>query len=95
MPTCQRRIFSVVLGVCLVAGLAPGAGAQETWGPVRGQVVDVETGQPIAGTVMLAVWLEIYHVFGGHRFYDAREPVTDADGGFEIPRLDTPVLTIR
>ena len=87
MTTCWRRIFSLVLGVCLVAGLAPGAGSRETWGPFRAQVVDVETGQPIAGAVVLVVWLELYGIFGNHRFAEAREAVTDAEGRFEIPRL--------
>ncbi len=61
------------------------------WGPFRGQVVDLETEQPIAGAVMLVVWQEVYGFgFAGHRFYDALEAVTDGDGRFEIPKLTVP-----
>ncbi len=70
--------------------------AREKWGPFRGQVVDVETGQPIAGVVVLAVWWELYGIaFIGERFYEAREAVTGADGRFEIPRLSEGALSVQ
>jgi hypothetical protein len=60
-------------------------------GPFNGKVVDVETGQPIAGAVVLVVWWEVYGFpFTGERFYDAREAVTDTEGNFQIPRLPMP-----
>jgi hypothetical protein len=82
------RIGTVVLlSLALVAGLAPAAGARETWGPFQGQVVDVETDQPIPGAVMLVVWYEVCGLFGQSCFVEARETVTDSDGRFRIPRL--------
>jgi hypothetical protein len=72
--------------LALVAGLAREAGARETWGPFQGQVVDVETEQPIAGAVILVVWWEVCGIFGHECFVEAREAVTGAGGRFRIPR---------
>jgi len=91
----RRGAVGVIVGLVLMGGVGPGlsgeAGARERWGPFRGQVVDVETGQPIAGAVMLVVWWELHGIgFIGERFYEAREAVTDAEGRFEVPRLGPP-----
>lgn len=60
---------------------------REQWGPFRGQIVDVETGQPIEGAAALAVWwVDIpMLVQSVESFYDAREAVTNAEGRFEVP----------
>ena len=70
-------------------GLIEAAPASERWGPFQGQVVDVETGQPIAGAVALAIWWRLVPglAHGTREFYDAREALTGPDGAFEIPRL--------
>jgi hypothetical protein len=84
-----RRIGAIapLVVLALVAGLAREAGARETWGPFQGQVVDVETEQPIAEAVILVVWREVCGLFGQECFVEAREAVTGADGRFRIPRL--------
>jgi|SRR5438046_3385354 len=84
-----RRWVLVALVVVGGVGLTRETSANEKWGPFRGQVVDVETGQPIPGAVALAVWWKLVPnlVAGNREFYDAREAVTGADGTFEIPRL--------
>ena len=86
-----RLLVTVALSATLLGcGVATGIEAPERSGPYRGQVVDVETGQPLAGVVVSAVWWN--HLFpSGVEFYDARETVTGADGRFEIPRLDIPL----
>ena len=96
MPLASIRLVAVLTGLLLglagaLASVSPAA-ADEKWGPFRGQVVDLETGEPIAGAVMLAVWWEVIAtpVEGKSRFYDALEAVTGADGRFEIPRLRVP-----
>jgi hypothetical protein len=62
---------------------------RERWGPFAGRVVDVDTGQPVAGAVMLVVWTEAFGVgLFDTRFYEAKEAVSDADGHWEIPRLE-------
>ncbi len=78
----------------VVGGLAAEASALEKWGPFRGQVVDVETGQPVAGAaVLMSWWRVIPNPAGGtEQFYDAREAVTDAQGRFEVPRRRPPVF---
>lgn len=82
-----------LLGVVTAVAFTSEAGAREKWGPFRGRVVDLETGQPIAGAVILVVWWEAVFSPLGHpteKFYDAREAVTDAEGRFEVPRLSVP-----
>ena len=82
--------FVLLLGA---VGLAAGASGVEKWGPFRGQLVDVETGQPIGGAAILVVWWEAIFSPVGHpteKFYDAKEAVTDAEGRFEISKLSVP-----
>lgn len=95
------RWYGGALGLILMAllwsgGLAPAA-AEEKWGPFRGKIVDVETGQGIPGAVVLAIWLEkVPTPIEMHtRFYDAREVVSGPDGRFEIPRRVPPFFTFR
>lgn len=85
-----RRYGTVAfwLGAILAVlwGLSWGLGPQQ-WGPFRGQIVDVETGQPIEGAAVLVVWWKEVPtpVQTNTKFYDARETVTDAEGRFEVP----------
>jgi len=74
-------------------GLSCATSVREKWGPFRAQVMDMETGQPIAGAVALALWWEIVPtpIQGNSRFYDAKEAVTGSDGRFEIHRLSEPL----
>jgi len=97
----RSRWYDGAVGLILVAllwsgGLAP-ADAEEKWGPFRGRMVDVETGQGIPGAVVLAIWLEkVPTPIETHtRFYDAREVLTGPDGTFEIPRRPPPFFTFR
>ena len=61
----------------------------------RGQVVEAETGAPIAGAVVLGVWdREYLTVAGGvDRFYKAREVLTDANGDFTLPGMGLLVMS--
>jgi hypothetical protein len=83
----HRWGIGVLVVLALSTGLAADASARNERGPFRGQVVDVETGAPIEGAVMLAVWWRTCGIFGQECFVDAREGVTGADGRFEVPRL--------
>lgn len=70
-------------------------------GPWRGQVFDAETGQPLEGVVVLAVWEKrspgIIH--DRVEFHDADEAVTDAEGRFLLPArslsMPNPFVEIR
>lgn len=56
----------------------------------RGKVVDAETGAPIAGAVVIAVWDREWTGAGGRvpEFYDAREVLTDEAGEFVLDARD-------
>lgn len=84
------QLLAAILTIALLLGRE--ANATEKWGPFLGQVVDVETGQPIERAVVLAVWWEIIPspIHTTEKFYEAKEAVTGPDGRFEIPRLSVP-----
>lgn len=59
----------------------------EAAGPWRAQVVDAETGQPLEGVVVLAVWFKYTASVGGwaaQKYYASEEVVTGPDGRFQI-----------
>lgn len=93
----RAEIFVRLCLTGILFWVAPSAGAEsaEKWGPFQGQIVDVETGQPIAGAVVLVFWRQDVPnpVQAQSKFYDAREAVTDAAGRFEVPRLDPPFFS--
>jgi hypothetical protein len=62
---------------------------RDQWGPFRGQIVDAETGAPIANAHVMVTWFASRPnlVDSVSDFYDARETVSDAQGRFELPRL--------
>ena len=55
-------------------------------GPYKGRVADSETGEPIEGAVVLAVWRTNYPTGAGgiSKYNDAQETVTDKDGAFKL-----------
>lgn len=72
------------LAVLCFAGCRTGP---EQWGPFHGQVVDAETGRPVAGAYVVVQWYrDPPSLHSATRAYDAQETVTDAEGRFEIPR---------
>jgi hypothetical protein len=85
-PMIARGCGLLLLILCLVAVGARVPGA-EAAGPWRGQVVDLETGQPLEGVVVVAVWEKVSPgVMHPRRdFEDVDEVVTDSDGRFVIP----------
>lgn len=85
----RYRFLALFLGLVLATWWGLGwAQGQKQWGPFRGQFVDEETGQPIAGAAILVVWLMDIPMLvqDVQVFDDAREAVTDAEGRFEIPQ---------
>lgn len=82
-----RRLFAATLLFFSCFFVSSTALAQRAGGALSGQVVDADSGAPIAGAAVVAVWIQ--YVPAPHpveRFYDAREAVTDAQGRFEIAR---------
>ena len=78
------RASVLLSAVMLLSGCR---GGPEQWGPFRGQVVDAETGMPIAGAHVMVTWIrEPPSLHFSQWFYDAQEAATDRAGRFEIPR---------
>jgi hypothetical protein len=63
---------------------APGAVSAEHY---HGRVVEAETGRPLAGAVVVVVWLKdaLIRMDGGTTFHEAMEGLTDGDGRFFVP----------
>jgi hypothetical protein len=76
------------LGVGLLVTFVLGAGVGEAAGPWKGQIVDRDTGHPIPGAVVLAIWTERSRDFihPEDHFHSAFEAVSDEDGRFVIPQ---------
>lgn len=95
----RSTLIGLGVGALLLGaiGLLPKPGAAEKWGPFRGRVVDIDTGEPIVGAAALVVWLEAVPtpVQTNQKFYDARIAVTDAEGVFEVPRREPPFFSFR
>ncbi len=85
-----RWLRRVAVGLGVVVLLFAFGGwfrGQDQWGPFSGQLVNEETGAPIADANVMVSWG--FRRFGELlvRNFDARETVTDAQGRFELPRL--------
>jgi hypothetical protein len=89
MAAIPRRytIAALALAVVILAVLAWPAGAA---GPWKGQIVDAETGAPLEGVVVLALWDKktVAWPHPDREFYDVDELVSDRDGRFVIPARD-------
>ncbi len=84
------RSVSLLFLSFMLAGCRSGP---EQWGPFRGQVVDEDSGMPIAGANVMVLWIrEPPNFHFTQWFYDAQETVTDESGRFEL-RRQTRLLT--
>ena len=57
-------------------------------GTIQGQVVDAQTGQPIAGAIVLGVWTKVAGLPGlhHHELVGVQEVETDTEGRFMLER---------
>ena len=94
MPILRRAALMMTLIVVIVVVLTPPA-AGRTEGPLTAQIVDAETGKPIAGVVVVALYQKKTPggVHPNTDFYDVDETVTDADGRFSFPARELPTST--
>jgi len=80
----QRVIGWALAGVVFLSGCQSGP---EQWGPFHGQVVDAETGEPIAGAHVVVQWYrDPPSLESSTRAYDGQEARTDANGRFLVAR---------
>lgn len=86
-----RYVLLIMLVMLLLSGC---------YGPIKGKVVDAETGAPIEGAVAMAEWTMTLGL-GNTYTKSAKvvEAVTDKEGNFELggcynPFVDEPSLTI-
>jgi hypothetical protein len=94
-----RMAAGILLGLllltwCAAAGAQTGQPLEQYLsgprGPYRGRVLDAETGKPLAGVVVVAVWRRdrIMPLHSRSEHYAAREALTNADGEFVIDAED-------
>jgi len=79
-------------------GATAWAQSSETWeryldryrGPYRGQVIDADTREPLAGAVVVALWTRdrVIPLHSVSERYAVREVVTDAEGRFVLEARD-------
>ncbi|MFH1674411.1 MAG: hypothetical protein ABIF87_13420 [Pseudomonadota bacterium] len=83
-----RKRTGLLIAVILLISTS-GCAIVHHYGPYMGKVVDKETGEPIEGAAVLAVYhTEFYFIAGPVSYYlDAQETLTDKKGEFEIPSL--------
>ena len=93
--TATATLLGFLLLTCSGAAVAQTGQPLERYlnghrGPYRGRVLDAETGRPLAGVVVVAVWRRDrvipFHSRSEH--YAAREALTNADGEFVIDAND-------
>ncbi len=80
-----QSLLLAVFFLAISSGMRPAPG--EAAGPWKAQVVDAETGQPLEGVVVLAVWYRRYTSPGGWAgggYYASEEVVTGPEGRFVI-----------
>jgi hypothetical protein len=78
-----RRVFGLLF---VLIGILACRLPTEAAGSWNGQIVDKETGKPLEGVVVLAVWRKCGFIVmnGCAAYYDSQEVVTGPDGRFVI-----------
>ena len=81
-PGLMLRIAGATLGVWLAVLLAT-TPASAIEGQYHGRVVDAETKHPLEGAVVTVIWMRypFFSMNGVKDFHQAREMLTDAEGG--------------
>lgn len=82
----------IIVSFMLILSLTLFTSSAFAGGPWKGQIIDIETKEPLEGAVVLAVWERVYRTPTGamSNFYEAKEVLTDREGRFEIPSY-TPI----
>ena len=86
----MRKVKILLLGFVIASSLT-GCALYHHYGLYYGKVVDAETKEPLEGAAVLAVYYtQQYGLAGANDNYlDAQETVTDKNGEFKIPSLNS------
>ena len=87
MPPLRKRYWlTAVVVLVVVVALGWWFRPLPLSGPWRAQIVDAETGQPIEGVIVLAVWDKRTFAWphADRHYHDSEEVVSDKDGRVEI-----------
>src|SRR4051812_34651428 len=85
----RQLLVRLTAGVLLATLLA--CATVEAAGPWKGQIVDRDTGQPIPGAVVLAIWrtpIKGIQMHAETQFFDVDEVMSDAQGRIVIPERE-------
>jgi hypothetical protein len=93
-----RRAMTMLVGLLVLAGWGSAAAQNDDGeqyvngqkGTYRGRVLDAETGRPLAGAAVVAVWRRdrVMPLGGRSEHYAAREALTDENGDWLIEARD-------
>jgi hypothetical protein len=85
----MRTIEFILIVIILL--ILSGCAIYHHYGEFTGKVVDAETKQPLEGAAVLAVYYTQQYGLAGSsdNYLDAQETVTDKNGEFKIPSLNT------
>jgi len=85
------KYFKSTLLLLMISFLFSGCAIYHHYGPYYGKVIDAETKEPLEGAAVLAVYYTQSYSPGGSvsHYLDAQETVTDKNGEFKIPSLNS------
>ena len=75
---------AIIASFILILSLTLFTSSAFAGGPWKGQIIDIETKEPLEGAVVVAVWDRNYRTptGGSSYFYEAKEVLTDKEGRF-------------
>jgi hypothetical protein len=79
----QKILLSMLAFSFMIITFASGDVHATDFGPYKGKIIDADTKAPIEGVVILVEWWEI-PFFGGPKYIDAQETLTDKNGMFTL-----------
>ena len=79
----KNNIIFIVVVLASILLVVPAFAA----GPWKGTIIDIETKEPLEGTVVVAVWYRVWSTPAGgvSDFYELKEVLTNKEGNFEMP----------
>lgn len=94
MLEALKSIYILILLPLVLLGVS-GCAVVHHYSPYLGKVVDVDTGEPIEGAAVLAIYYTQSYGLGGSGsdFLDAQETITNKSGEFKVSSLTS--LTFR